>query len=333
MSLLHLPPEILRTIFDLIGPLFFHEDLARLTICKHWFEFAHLTYFKGVALVQDTLGPFLSSDNMQRLKRFESSLEIIHLTLRTYIPPETTPPPDEFVLLEPNPEDSPQQWKDTFDDDLIKLATLMQQACRLRVLQIKAYDIPSGDLLKRPDEFMSLHSIQPALSVEHLDVLVLDVPGAVFDPGWDEWDGLHICPVIGALLHTLQVLHLRVRNICPDALTPRDPKTTLRLREVIVNLSMRMELSKPIPATHSNLCGSQDYDPIFTQAVMQEQAEALACQLSSPKVVRILTHIHVGFETQSLDVLTGKNMTIGDYSEWDEDGKTVYDYRSSESEF
>lgn len=332
MALLHLPPEILRTIFDLVGPLFFHEDLARLTICKHWFEFAHLTYFKGVALVQDTLGPFLSSDNMQRLKRFESSLEIIHLTLRTYIPQESTSAPFGFVVTEPSPEDSPQQWKDTFDDSLVRLAALIQQARRLRVLQIKAYDVPSVDFFYRPDRFISLHSIRPVLSVEHLDVLVLDLPGADFGPGRDNEGGFHICPVIGALLHTLRVLHLRVRDICPDALNPRDPKTTLRLCEVIVNLSMRMELPTPIPASHSNLCGSQDYDEFRTKAVMQEQAEALACQLSSPKVVRILTHIYIGFETQSLDVLTGKNMTIGDYSEWDEDGTTVYD-SVSESEF
>lgn len=54
--------------------------------------------------------------------------------------------------------------------------------------------------------------------------------------------------------------------------------------------------------------------------------------MAFPKVMRILTHSLPQFETNTLDVLTGKTMILEDGSAWDEDGNTVEEGWESESE-
>jgi hypothetical protein len=48
----------------------------------------------------------------------------------------------------------------------------------------------------------------------------------------------HLCPSIGALLRTLQILRLRMCSICPDVLKTRGPDTKLRLSTVAINLGL-----------------------------------------------------------------------------------------------
>jgi hypothetical protein len=108
------------------------------------------------------------------------------------------------------------------------------------------------------------------------------------------------------------------------------------LSEVVINLSLAENIVPGVTAAaHLKRCGSSQDGGGLPQlkADLCKQAEALAAtQMASPKVVRILTHSLPQFETRSLDVLTGKTMTLEDGSAWDEDGKTVEEETSETSE-
>ncbi|UNI13852.1 hypothetical protein JDV02_000550, partial [Purpureocillium takamizusanense] len=120
--------------------------------------------------------------------------------------------------------------------------------------------------------------------------------------------------------------------ICPDVLKPRDPNDGLYLNVVVINLSLTTNLPGITSAAHSKRCGSQGGGLLQLKAEIQEQAEALATRMASPKIMRILTHSLPQFTTQSLDILTGKTMILDDDMGWDEDGKTVEDDSEPESE-
>jgi hypothetical protein len=94
MSLLQLPPEILRQILDDIGPSFFREDLGRLTVCKHWFDFALPTFFQCITLSQETLPMLITSRVTKRPSPLKDYLESLDVELegcqscisRRYVP-------------------------------------------------------------------------------------------------------------------------------------------------------------------------------------------------------------------------------------------------------
>lgn len=67
MSLLQLPPEALRSIFEQIGSLFFRQDLNRLTICKQWYAFALPECQRRVTLSDGSLARLFSIEIPARL--------------------------------------------------------------------------------------------------------------------------------------------------------------------------------------------------------------------------------------------------------------------------
>ncbi|XDG04573.1 hypothetical protein ABKA04_004188 [Annulohypoxylon sp. FPYF3050] len=121
-------------------------------------------------------------------------------------------------------------------------------------------------------------------------------------------------------------------RICPDVLRPQHHDTNLRSSEVLINLSLSTKSSMTTSAAHSTRCGSTGGGFLQLKADIEDQAKALAARMASPKTIRILTHSFPHTEMQSLDVLTGKNMTLADDMEWEDDGKTVEDVSDLESE-
>ncbi|KAK3063860.1 hypothetical protein LTS18_012179 [Coniosporium uncinatum] len=170
------------------------------------------------------------------------------------------------------------------------------------------------------------------LSAENLTVLELDLCGTRLTLQQDHGDDDHICGNIAALLPTLRRLSLPLRNICPDVLKCQPYAASLRLSEVLVNLSLSRESPLTTSAAHSTRCGSTGEGLLELEADIQDQAKALAAQMTSPKIVRILTHTLPKIEMRSLDVLTGKLMDLTDEMAWDDDGKTVEEDSDPEPE-
>ncbi|KAI0549194.1 hypothetical protein F4679DRAFT_276387 [Xylaria curta] len=342
MPLLQLPPETLAQIFDYVGSSFFREDLSRLTVCKQWLEFALPTCLKCITLSQETLRSLVTSGTMKRPSPLKRSLETLELELRGYDHSHnstfnTQPNASKSNILNATAsdasfEDTPvRTWIDVLNDDLVQLAVIVQQSHRLRILRIQARSSPSPEALDNSNDYLSLPTIQGLLSVDNLSVLVLDLPVDFLNSPEAQEKGVHICPAIGALLRTLHTLHLRMRSICPDVLKPHDLDNIPHLSVVIVNLSLITNEPGTTSAAHSKRCGSPA-GPLQLIADIQEQAQALAAQMVSPKIVRVLTHSLPQFETRSFDILTGKTMVLDDDMAWDEDGRTVADDSEPESE-
>jgi hypothetical protein len=342
MSLLQLPPETLRQIFDQISSSFFREDLGRLTVCKQWFEFALPACFKCITLSQETLRSLITSGVIKKPSPLKDSLETLDLELRGYQSCISTTYPQEYAqesnsLKATAPNEAPRDntvktWIKALNNDLAQLAIVAQQSHRLRTLRIRAWSSPSPEPLDSPENYLSLPTMQALLSMENLSVLVLDLSGSFLNSSGQQGNGRHICPAIGAVLRTLRTLHLRMRSICPDVLKPRDLNDSLHLSVVVINLSLTTNLPGITSAAHSKRCGSRGGGLLQLKADIQEQAEALATRMASPKIMRILTHSLPQFDTQSLDVLTGKSMILDDDVAWDEDGKTVKEDSEPESE-
>jgi len=342
MSLLRLPPEILRQIFNHISPSFFHENLSRLTVCKQWYEFALPACFRRITLSHESLQGLLTAGVTREPSPLQNSLETLGLELSGYQPDVSTSYSPERAqesnlreasasneALRDNPADS---WMNDLNNDLARLAAVVRRSHRLRTLRIRAWSSPSPEPFDSPENYLPLPAIQALFSVENLSVLVLDLSGSFLDSSGQQGDDHHICPAIGAILPTLQTLHLRMPSICPDVLKPRDPTDSLHLGVVVINLSLITNLPGITSAAHSRRCGSQGGGLLQLKADIQEQAEALVTRMASPKIMRILTHSLPQFETQSLDVLTSKTMILDDDMAWDEDGRTVMEDSESESE-
>jgi hypothetical protein len=63
---------------------------------------------------------------------------------------------------------------------------------------------------------------------------------------------------------------------------------------------------------------------------MEMQAQVLVAQMAVPKIVRILAHALPRIEMRAFDVLTGRNVTLSEGAEWDDDGEANEDEVSDE---
>ncbi|OAA63336.1 hypothetical protein SPI_03499 [Niveomyces insectorum RCEF 264] len=343
MPLLQLPPETLHAIFAYVGSSFFHADLRRLTVSKQWLAFALPRCLACIGLSQRTLRSLVSSGDQQTLAPLKNTLESLDLTLTGYPGPAAARYLDAYPLslelddVQP-PGASPdppryETWFRVLQHDLARLAAIARQARKLRALRIRAcchaaLPVPASQM----EDYLSRATLQSLLSMDHLHVLVLDTTvGLRASPGERDDHG-HVCPAVAALLPSLGILHLRMCRICPDALAVQGPVRSLRLREVIVNLSLLDNRPGITSAAHARRCGPAGAGMLQLQADIHKQAEALADRMAAPKTVRIVSHSLPDFRVHALDVLTGTMMVLEDGTPWNEDGKVVED-SEPESEF
>ncbi|KXJ86820.1 hypothetical protein Micbo1qcDRAFT_218570 [Microdochium bolleyi] len=326
MLLVRLPPEILTQIFDHIGSPFFHQDLGRLTVCQRWADFALRTYFKHITLSHRTLRSLVASGLTGSPSPLRDWLETLDLGLQEF---HSQPPPSHPTSNEaPRGTMANTQMK-ILKDDLAQLAVVARQSQIMHTLRIRARIYCSAE---PPRDCLPLQTMHDFLSAANLSVLVLDLPGLCPNSSEQQSSDQHLCPAIGAVLGTLRTIHLRMRSICPDVLRPQQSNHNLLLRTVVINLSLDADLLGTTSAAHSTRCGSQAGGILQLSADIQRQAEALATRMSSPKIVRILTHSLADFQTLSLDVLTGRTMILDEDMAWDEDGEAIEDISEPESE-
>ncbi|KAH9883305.1 hypothetical protein F4778DRAFT_697825 [Xylariomycetidae sp. FL2044] len=340
MSLLRLPAEILTQIMDGVGSSYFREDLGRLTICRQWFSFARTACFKDLQLCQKSLRSLLSSQDVGKsLLLISDSVETLDLELeglgngssargpQSYSQDANVPDNSNF---DGNLEHALSAARAVLDNDMAQLAIMAKRSRRLRTIRMQTLG-GYCPLLPRCG-YLSVATIRALLSVQNLTVLELDLCGTSLMPQEGHSDDFHVCTSIGALLTTLRRLRLRMRSICADALRPQHHETSLRLSEVLINLSLSNESTMTTSMTHSTPCSSTGGRFLKLKADIEDQAEALATRMISPKIVRVLTHSLPQLEMRSLDILSGKCMILADDMAWEDDGKTEEDCSDSESD-
>ena len=80
-------------------------------------------------------------------------------------------------------------------------------------------------------------------------------------------------------------------------------------------------------AALSTRCGLGGGGLLKPKADVEDQAQALAAHMVSPKIIRVLTHT-----VPNVDVLTGKYMKLAEEMTREDDGKTIEDDLDLESE-
>ncbi|KAL9083744.1 MAG: hypothetical protein Q9165_008410 [Trypethelium subeluteriae] len=337
MSLLQLPAETLLQILKCAGSSFFCEEIARLTVCKQWFQFARLVCFKNLDLSQNTLQRMMRAWDVIDLRLLKDTMESLVLWLTGYKDWNALPVLFTDAGGEPDNrtawttlESDLTAWTATLESDLKKLATLVQGCPKLRTVRVHASNkIPIRFMLVSRHNYLTLPGIKPLISVKNLTSLDLDLCGSslLSHPGGHL--SFHICPEIAALLTVLMRLKLCMREICADVLRPPDHKSGLRLSEVIINLDLTEESKIATASQHSMSCTGLGLNFLEMKTNLEAQAKILAASMASPKIFRILFHLIPKFELLSLDVLTGKDMLltedIYEHKPWDADGATIMD--------
>ncbi|KAI9694316.1 MAG: hypothetical protein M1820_009040 [Bogoriella megaspora] len=344
MSLLQLPPEILIQIFDYVGSSYFRSDLSRFTVCKQWRKYAYTACFRDLYVTQKTLRRLLSSPYVElSLPLFKDYVETLDLYLKGFEDWDSISlsrhdswavnVPDVTTWNGAHGRAERASWTTELNNDLLHLATIIKQSRKLRSLRIQATSElhPRFRLLERRD-YLFLSTIRAFLSASSLTSLELDLCGTrlMTYQSQEHSEGFHVCTSIAALLTTLQRLRLRMRSICASVLKPQQHSTILRLNEMLINLSLSNESPLTTSAAHATCCGSSTGGFLQLEADMKKQAQVLVAQIAAPKIVRILTHALPSTKIRAFDVLTGRNVTLSEGAEWDEDGEAIEDQVSDE---
>lgn len=336
-NILELPSETLIQVMDYVGSAYFRKDLGRLSICKKWFAFAHAVFFKQLRLSPKILRRLLSSRDAEKsLQLVKENLTVLQLELKGFedwssIPDLQLHPTDICGVLG---NTMLTTWTAELNDDLTKLTNVAKGCRKLRTVRVEATreHVPLFPLLPCRD-YLSQSTIRSMLSVENLMALDVDLCGtALLKPLQEDRDNFHICESISALLTTLTRLRLRMRRLCAHVLKPKHHHNArLRLKEVIINLSLSFESQMATTKVHSRHCHSPGEGFYKLRTEMENQAKALVPQMASPKVFRILTHVILHLEPVSFDVLTGKYMQLTEEMAWEEDGEVIEDVSDQES--
>ncbi|KAF2702869.1 hypothetical protein K504DRAFT_444670 [Pleomassaria siparia CBS 279.74] len=344
MSLLQLPPETLIQIFDYVGSSYFRSHVSRLIVCKQWSKFAHTACFRDSYITQKALRRLLSSPYVESsLSLVKDSVETLDLDLKGFEDWDSIPlsrhDSQAVNVLDVSTWSGAHgravraAWTTELNNDLLYLATIIKQSRKLRTLRIQTtIELhPLLRLLERRD-YLFLSTIRAFLSTSNLTSLELDLCGTQLIPhqSQEHGEGLHVCTSIAVLLTTLRRLRLRMRSICADVLKSRRHSTNLRLNEVLINLSLSNESPLTTSAAHATRCISHPGGFLQLKADMEKQAQVLVAQMAAPKIVRVLTHALPSIKMRAFDVLTGRNATLSEGAEWDDDGEDIEDEVSDE---
>ncbi|KAG6309625.1 hypothetical protein E4U44_006631, partial [Claviceps purpurea] len=85
MSLLRLPPEIVLSIFRLLGSAFFRRDVRRLLVSKWWYELAWPVFLQDVKFRAGSLERFiLASKSVDLLHLIRKNVRTVKLVLNGF---------------------------------------------------------------------------------------------------------------------------------------------------------------------------------------------------------------------------------------------------------
>jgi hypothetical protein len=283
MSITALPREILYPILKLVGIPESQSKLDWLTVSKHWTGIVLLLLLEDVTLTDTGLRAFtarLAQDGYL----VPSKVKRLSISLKGY-------------RGRPNIEDpyywpTAAEWESETMANMNILANSLHEFTALESFTLAASREFSETFEKNPFEPPRnyLHqepvlAILKALPKHRLTDLRLDFYGSslIVDPGSEEDENLHICPLISQHLSSIPTVRLRMHRICPAifTFTPESTPTSQApsvpsQRTITVNLSL-----DTFGSGFPNLCGVEG--PCSHNLLLQQmQSAASSVTASTP---------------------------------------------------
>ncbi|KAG6314474.1 hypothetical protein E4U22_008727 [Claviceps purpurea] len=323
MSLLRLPPEIVLSIFRLLGSAFFRRDVRRLLVSKWWYELAWPVFYQDLRFRAGSLERFLlASKSVDLLHTIRKNVRTAKLVLNGFEDWHS-------ILSASNAEGSTEIdlqavdiWTSEVNGHVAALAGILQHCTGLRLLKVEARPEthPLQLNLQRRD-YLAASPLASLSSLSQLTCLEIDTAGTRLT---DETDTpkVHLCSKIRTMLPSLRRLRCRMSNICPTIFDVSAGGLPLHLEEFIINLSLSDIRGLDTSYRHSSRCEALPGDSFpRLKAEMESCARKLVLLMETPRIVRVLSHTFPGMKLRSLDVLTGRRMELKPTARWDADEK------------
>lgn len=208
------------------------------------------------------------------------------------------PPDDKTDLAAKKTLASQKAVTDWNDETNTLLMSLAAEAYRTKDSRLRSLYFTAGPVHRFLDSFSFLrsHTVFTLLSARApLTVLELDFLASNLLPD-DDGKDYHVCTAIAAHLSTLEVLKLRMRSLCPAALTStlhfwpgHGTRRLLRLHTVVVDMRLPDDADTKLTtfcAQHPHVPSESD-DTVVT-TMRNHITTVLIPSMAKPKSVRLL---------------------------------------------
>ena len=337
MSLTRLPTELLSLILDELGPEFFHEDPERLLVCKRWFSHAESIYLSHFSLSLLDFKSFIHFNKQIQRKGSSIANAVRSIKFQLYdhwlffIP---------FRTLKFAPFAHLLERYETTRDDVLQLSSILQSYKMLKALRISDEGL-TDEPDHKFDRECSFHVFNSLVHLTQLTSLELNLQRTPSTEAFDDWEEIHLCPLLQRLLGSLERLLLRIPSMCPAAFDSPIRGRRLPMKELLVNVSINTCMRRTLLSDYSTVSemgktGSRRCDRKFKRPdkltpVIERQVASLVSQMHKPKTVRILSCAYPSMETVALDVLTQRRMALSEEADWNAEGKLLQEDDGSQS--
>ena len=213
-------------------------------------------------------------------------------------------------------------------DDVFKFSEVLQKSIKLHSFTLQALPAWPFPPHHPSQEHLLPASVQPVLSIETLTTLVLDLPETALYQEVPDSQNIHLCPIIGKLLGTLRVLHLRLPFVCQAALTPPDPIQRLDLESIILNLKITLLSLSGGTSVRPSVDGgnyARDCEPSWQTLPekMKQSLIVLQTMMKSPKISRLVEDSAQPSRFVVNNLLSGESFEIAESAPWDGDESSM----------
>lgn len=338
MSLFTLPTELLIMIFERVGADEFRARLELLTICKSWLSLAQMVMVESLDFSSKTIDRFPPASESARSLISESMINLsINLSdfSSSGIFRDITQPMSvgEYVSKMKSAHDA---WTSKVDERLRKLGLLLSSCKKLRRVDLVAYTMHDPLMYnftwpRQPNLLDSSirHILSPNLA-HGLTHLFIDTAGRIIEDEGGVWSRFHTCSLIANHFRTLRVLHVRMKNICPEILNVEGYTQHPPIEELVITLNNHDMYGSPMTQGYTHRC-SRKFRHLEMinqkQYLMKDLADAAFAIVPNLPRMRVLQIDQIcalpGEWIRAVDCITGKRVIYK--SRDDLEGETEYD--------
>lgn len=318
MSLLQLPPELLSSIFEFLGPEFFRQDIRLLTISKQWYAHAWRALVKDLRLTVRTVQQFARNGSAS-LAEIRPHVNTVILSFGGDVPRRSHD--DESADGDTESRDA-SVWSDGLYTALAALAAQLQESPRLRHLGFKWEPENPGAFSPRVQKVSRVPAaLNQFFTLRQLTSLEFDMANSQ-SLLQGRSGGVHYCVSINSLLPSLRRLRCRMACVCDALLKPPEDGRSLQLNELIVNLCVAKFKG---PAGWFRTCDRCPFagEYMDVKEDLKEAASKLVRSMSNPQMVRIVWHRREPYRVYAFDAITRQRLRLHDNTRWDADGTVL----------